>query len=123
VSNRGNEPIGIACLIAIWAITEYHNAGGWPTQGFSQSSGIHDVWNFCIVYPVGAWLAILATRAWYVYMRKPITERDIEREIDVRSVGRRSPTSSGTAPRSRRPHRRWRADFQAGPCVRPWSAR
>jgi hypothetical protein len=30
-------------LAAIWAITEYHNAGGWPTQGFSQSSGIPDV--------------------------------------------------------------------------------
>jgi H+/Cl- antiporter ClcA len=73
--------VGIACLIAIWAVTEYHNAGGWPTHGFSQSSGIHDVWNFWIIYPVGAWLAILATHAWYVYMRRPISERDIDREI------------------------------------------
>ena len=22
-----------------WAFSEYHNAGGWPTQGFSDSSG------------------------------------------------------------------------------------
>ena len=29
-------------------------AGGWPTQGFSQSSGIPNVWNFWIIYPVGA---------------------------------------------------------------------
>ena len=30
---------GMLILAAIWAITEYHNAGGWPTQGCSQSSG------------------------------------------------------------------------------------
>ena len=31
--------LGLLILAAVWAITEYHNAGGWPTQGFSQSSG------------------------------------------------------------------------------------
>jgi nucleotide-binding universal stress UspA family protein len=41
-------------LTVIWALTEYHNAGGWPTQGFSQSSGIHDVWNSWIIYPATA---------------------------------------------------------------------
>ena len=35
--------IGMVILVAIWAATEYHNAEGWPTHGFSQSSGIHDV--------------------------------------------------------------------------------
>jgi len=38
--------VGVAILMGIWASSEYHNAGGWPTQGFSQSSGIHDVWNY-----------------------------------------------------------------------------
>ena len=47
--------VGTFILVIIWALSEYHNAGGWPTQGFSQSSGIHDVWNFWIVYPVGGW--------------------------------------------------------------------
>ena len=28
---------GMAILVIIWAFTEYHNAGGWPTHGFSQS--------------------------------------------------------------------------------------
>jgi hypothetical protein len=27
-------------LVLSWAITEYHNAGGWPAHGFRQSSGI-----------------------------------------------------------------------------------
>jgi hypothetical protein len=25
-------------LTVIWAVSQYHNAGGWPTHGFTQSS-------------------------------------------------------------------------------------
>ena len=32
--------LGMIILVVIWALAEYHNAGGWPTGGFSQSSGI-----------------------------------------------------------------------------------
>jgi 2TM domain len=74
--------VGIAILVLIWATSEYHNAGGWPTQGFSQSSGIHDVWNYWIVYPIGAIALILGARAWSVYGHKPITEHDISREME-----------------------------------------
>jgi len=77
--------IGMAFLVLIWATTEYHNAGGWPTQGFSQSSGIHDVWNYWIIYPVGAWILIMAGRAWSVYRHRGISESDIKREIDRRA--------------------------------------
>ena len=79
--------IGTFILVVIWALSEYHNAGGWPTHGFSQSSGIHDVWNFWIVYPVAGLGLILGARAWFVYGNKPITEHEIEREID-RQVGK-----------------------------------
>ena len=41
--------LGVILLVVIWATSEYHNAGGRPMQGFSQSSGIHDVWNFWII--------------------------------------------------------------------------
>ena len=80
--------IGMAILVLIWATTEYHNAGGWPTQGFSQSSGIHDVWNYWIIYPVGAWALIMAGRAWSVHGRRGISESEITREMD-RRAGRR----------------------------------
>jgi len=43
--------IAMVILTAIWAMSEHHNAGGWPTEGFSQSSSIHHVWNYWIVYP------------------------------------------------------------------------
>jgi hypothetical protein len=68
-------------LVVIWATTEYRNAGGWPAHGFSQSSGIHDVWNFWIIYPLGAWVLLTAVGAWFVYVRRPISEGDISREI------------------------------------------
>jgi len=80
--------IGMAFLLLIWATTEYHNADGWPTLGFSQSSGIHDVWNYWIIYPIGAWVLIMTGRAWSVHGHRGISEGEIEREID-RRAGRR----------------------------------
>jgi hypothetical protein len=74
--------VGMILLVAIWASTEYHNAGGWPSQGFSQSSGIHDVWNIWIIYPIIAWVLLTAANGWFVYGRKPITESEIKREIE-----------------------------------------
>jgi hypothetical protein len=74
--------VGVIILVAIWATSEYHNAGGWPTHGFSQSSGIHDVWNYWIVYPLGAWVLIMAAHGWFVYGHKPISESDIKREME-----------------------------------------
>lgn len=74
--------LGMLLLVLIWALSEYHNAGGWPVHGFSQSSGLHDVWNLWIVYPLGAWLVLLAAGGWDVYLRKPISEQQIQREID-----------------------------------------
>ena len=81
--------IGMVTLVAIWAMAEYHNAGGWPTQGFSQSSGIHDVWNFWIVYPLGAWMLLLAAHGWFVYGNKPVSESEIKREIERQAGSRR----------------------------------
>jgi hypothetical protein len=74
--------VGMVVLIAIWAIAEYHNAGGWPSNGFNQSSGIHNVWNFWIIYPLGAWVFLTATGGWSVYLRKPISESEVEREME-----------------------------------------
>jgi hypothetical protein len=32
--------VGVTLLVPIWAATEYRNAGGWPTRGFSRSPAI-----------------------------------------------------------------------------------
>jgi hypothetical protein len=74
--------MGMALLVAIWATAEYHNAGGWPTEGFGQSSGTHDVWNIWIIYPLIAWAFGTAAHAWLVYRHKPVTESEIIREME-----------------------------------------
>ena len=51
--------------VVAWAISEYNNAGGWPTNGFSQSSSIWHVWNIWIIYPVLGWGLIVAVHAWF----------------------------------------------------------
>ena len=58
------------------------NAGGWPTSGFSQSSGIHHEWNYWIIYPLIAWVLFLGVRAWSLFLNKPISEREIQDEIE-----------------------------------------
>jgi H+/Cl- antiporter ClcA len=79
----------VMILVAvIWATSEYHNAGGWPTSGFSESSGIPNVWNYWIIYPLIAWVLGTAASAWYVFGRKPISEAEIKHEME-RQVGQR----------------------------------
>ena len=80
--------VGMILLAVIWALAEYHNAGGWPTSGFSQSSGIPNVWNYWIIYPAIAWVLITAAGAWFVYGHKPVSESQIQREIE-RQAGQR----------------------------------
>jgi hypothetical protein len=80
--------VGMILLAAIWAIAEYSNAGGWPASGFSQSSGIPNVWNYWIIYPAIAWVLATAADAWWVFGRRPISEDQIKHEMD-RQAGRR----------------------------------
>jgi hypothetical protein len=69
-------------LVIIWAITEYHNAGGWPTSGFSQSSSIPHTWNSWIIYPIIFLTLGVAIDWWRTHRHSPITEEEIRREID-----------------------------------------
>jgi 2TM domain-containing protein len=80
--------LAVLLLAAIWAISEFHNAGGWPTQGFSQSSGIPNVWNIWIIYPVMAWVFITVIRYWSLFQHKPISEEEIRREMKRQSGSR-----------------------------------
>lgn len=74
--------VGVALLVPIWAATEYHNAGGWPTEGFSQRSGTPNVWNAWIIYPVIAWVSLTAARGWAAYGPKPVPTGEIGRDTE-----------------------------------------
>ena len=72
-------------LTVSWVFAEYHNAGGWPTHGLSQSSsgwGHPNVWNPWIIWPTMVWVLWTAGDAWWTFGRKPISDSEIQREID-----------------------------------------
>ena len=75
-----NAVVGVV-VCAIWAITEYHNANGWPSS-FSQSSGQAGVWNMWIVYPVLALGLLTAIDACCTYLWRPITKDEVRREME-----------------------------------------
>jgi hypothetical protein len=67
-------------LVSIWAITEYDNAGGWPTA--LRTGRSHHDWDPWIVYPLLAGAVALAAHAWIAFGRRPPPERELAREID-----------------------------------------
>lgn len=73
-----------------WAFSEYHNSGGWPAHGFSQSSWppVPDVWNDWIIWPAAVWVLATAGYAWFVFGHKPVPESEIKREME-RQAGQR----------------------------------
>lgn len=80
--------LGMLLLACIWAISEYHNAGGWPSHGFSQSSSIPHVWNDWIIWPAMFWAFVMAVRAYAVFFRRPVGEAEIQREMNrIRQEG------------------------------------
>ncbi len=93
-------------LVIIWAFAEYHNAGGWPTKGFSQSSSIPNTWNYWIIYPAIAWVLFLAADALLVSRNKPISETEIKREIERQAGPALSRTAENARTRSARPAER-----------------
>ncbi len=101
--------VATVALVAIWAITEYNNAGGWPTNGFSQSSSIPHEWNVWIIYPVLGIALLLALDAWRTFAYKPVSESQIRREMDrlsgtPASTAQFAPDAADAAARVR-PHR------------------
>ena len=72
--------LGSLFLTLVWAVTEYNNAGGWPT-GFRTGRQNHD-WDPWIIYPLIAGTLALAVHAWNAFGRGPTTEAEIRREIE-----------------------------------------
>ncbi len=72
--------VGSIFVIVVWAVTEYHNAGGWPT-GFRTGRMNHD-WDPWVIYPLIAGTLALLTHAWVAFGREPATESEIRREIE-----------------------------------------
>ena len=72
--------IGSIFLIVVWAVTEYDNAGGWPTG--LRTGRMNRDWDPWIIYPLLAGTLALATHGWMAFGREPATEREIAREVE-----------------------------------------
>jgi len=92
-------------VTVVWAVSEYNNAGGWPTEGFSQSSGVPDVWNIWIVYPLLAYVFFVTVDGVKTFVRRPITESAIRREMR-RQSGQAGSSGTDSSPTGSSPTHR-----------------
>jgi hypothetical protein len=72
--------LGMLVLTPVWALTEYLNADGWPER-FSEQSNPGD-WNPWILWVALGGLLLVGIAALRAYFTKPITEADVDREVE-----------------------------------------
>ena len=73
-------------LTPVWIVTEYANADGWPERFSSQSNpGDWDPWIFWVALIGGVVLGVSAVRT---YFSRPLSEVEIEHEIERLREGR-----------------------------------
>jgi hypothetical protein len=72
--------LGMPALTAVWAVSEYMNADGWPDR-FSESAETGS-WNPWIVYVFAIWGGLLAIEGVRAYYGRPPTEAEIDREVE-----------------------------------------
>ena len=78
-AHAGFQALLLGLLAVVWAVSEYHNAGGWPS-GFRTGRQAQD-WDPWIIYPVLVAVTAVGVHAWHVFGRKEITESEIRREL------------------------------------------
>lgn len=77
--------LGTLVIVTVWAITEYHNAGGWPT---GLRTGRHNRdWDPWVIYPVAAGTLALTVHGWITFGLNPPTEHDIARTMEQIRIG------------------------------------
>jgi 2TM domain len=72
--------VGMPILTAVWALTEYMNADGWPDR-FSDSAG-PGTWNPWILWVLLIWGGLLAIQGVRAYFGRPPTGAEIDRELE-----------------------------------------
>jgi len=72
--------LAMLVLTPVWALTEYLNADGWPER-LSEQSNPGD-WNPWILWVALGGLLLVGIAALRAYFTKPITQADIDREVE-----------------------------------------
>jgi hypothetical protein len=78
--------VGMPVVTAIWALTEYMNADGWPERlSDSAGEGSWNPWIFWVLLIWGGLLAFEGVKAW---LGGPPSEAEIDRELKRLKTGR-----------------------------------
>ena len=72
--------LGMLVLTPVWAVTEYMNADGWPER-LSDQSNPGD-WNPWILWVGLVGLLVVGLAGLRAYFTTPITEAEVEREVE-----------------------------------------
>jgi hypothetical protein len=72
---------GAVLLATVWVVTQYQSAGGWPDR-FAAGNDRPGTWSVWIVWPVLVWTQILAVHALVTYLRRPVPEAEVRRELE-----------------------------------------
>jgi hypothetical protein len=78
--------LAMAILTPVWAISQYLGAGGWPER--LSANGNPGDWSPWIIWVALAWGFYLALSAIAFHLRRPVGEREIERELARIAGGR-----------------------------------
>ena len=114
--------LGTLVMIVVsagWAFSKYHNAGGWPAHGFTQSSWppVPNVRNGWIIWPAMVWVLVMAGYAWFVSGAEPVSDSEIKRAMGRPAGQRRGPLAGWrcVARRRRCGHGHGECDRAGGP--------
>ena len=84
--------IAAPALTCLWVLTEYFEENTWPSR-FASDPDVAGTWDPWLFFVVGFWLiglVIHAVRTYYGppigpigrYIRRPVTEPELEREVE-----------------------------------------
>jgi hypothetical protein len=73
--------VGVAFITGIWAVTQYQASHGWPDR-FAAGNDRTGTWSIWVVWPVLVWTQIVLVHALVSYLRRPVSEAAIERELE-----------------------------------------
>jgi hypothetical protein len=71
---------GMMVLTPVWVVTEYLRADGWPDR-LSHNDNPGD-WSPWIVWVALAWGFYVAVTALAIRFRRPLTEAELQREVE-----------------------------------------
>jgi 2TM domain len=90
--------LAIPALTALWVATEYFEEHTWPSR-FASDPDVAGTWDPWLFFVAGFWLIALvihAVRTYFGppigpigrYIRRPVTESEVEREVERLKSGR-----------------------------------